>query len=201
MKYLFALLILFSVTPNWAQYTREDAREDLMQLKNGMLLVRLLTNQTAIESLEAQGRSKEAERLRQQQYLENKEIVLSFSKAFDFCPVYFFYSDASPHIRKGNLEGHLFNAQLEPVYASTLPDTYYTAEFSQTENLGIKGLIVMNAQLFPLSAPFPFYQRKYVFLGIVALSKAKMVDQYNQRLHGTYRLWFADETEKDTIPQ
>lgn len=192
MKIFLSLLCFIGITQISAQYTREDAKADLLQLRNSMLLVRLHTNDVAINYLESQGRAKEADRLKERQYLENKEIILSFSQAFDFCPVFFFYSEASDDIRQGNLEGNLFNAQQQPVEPHEFTEAYYTAEFSETENLGITGLIVMNDQLFPLESPFPFYQRKYTFMGLIALSKAKMIEQYNKKLHATYQLWFPE---------
>lgn len=131
--------------------------------------------------------------MRERQYRENKEILLSFSQTFDFCPVYFFYSDASDDIRERNFEGHLFDAGLQPVEASVVPEIFYSAEFSETENLGIKGLILMDQKLMPLEAPFPFYQRKYIFGGLISMSKARMVEQYNSRLFDTYKMWFPEE--------
>lgn len=194
MKVFLSLFFFLIITNISAQYTRDDARADLLQLRKSMLLVRLHTNDAAIDYLESQGRTKEAERLRERQYLENKEIILSFSRAFDFCPVFFFYSEASNDIREGKLEGNLFSAQQQPVEPHEFSETYYTAEFSETENLGITGLILMDDQLFPLESPFPFYQRKYTFMGLIALSKAKMIERYNQKLHATYQLWFPQES-------
>lgn len=158
-----------------------------------MLLVRLKTREASIAALEKMDRHKEAEQLREKQYRENKETILSFSQAFNFCPVYFFYSDASNLVRMGKLQGQIFNSQLELVDADELGKPFFTAEFSETENLGIHGLILMDDHLIPLQAPFPFFQREYTFFGMISLSKAKMVERYNSRLYGTYSLWFSDE--------
>ncbi len=198
-KLLLPLLMLLAIS-TFGQYTKENAKEDLQQLKNGTLLVRLKTNEASISALEAQGREKEAERMKERLYQENKEILLSFTNAFDFCKVYFFYAPSSEDIRKGNFEGHVFNAQRIPVHPDSLAGTIYTAEFSETENLGIKGLIVMDGNLFPLKSPFPFYQRKYIALGLIAHSKAKMIDLYNQKLHSTFRMWFPEEDAVKATP-
>lgn len=184
----------------YGQYTKEDAKVDLQQLKNGTLLVRLNTNEASISALETQGRLKEAERMREQLYQENKEILLSFTNAFDFCKVYFFYAPSSENIRQRNFEGHVFNANRLPVDADSLVGKIYTAEFSETTNLGIKGMVLMDSNLFALKAPFPFYQRKYRVMGLVSDSKAKMIDLYNQKLHSTYKLWFKVEEEETTTP-
>lgn len=177
------------------QSDQEKAKEQLQQLKNGVLLVRLKTNANSIEAYEQAGLEKEAEAARQKQYQENKEIILSFSQTFDFAPVYFFYSDASDAIRKGQFEGQVFDSKLKPVEIEKLEARpVFTGEFSQTPNTGIKGFVLMNQDMIPLKSPFPFYQRQYVFFSLITLSKAKVVERYNERLHGTYQLWFPEKS-------
>ncbi len=198
MRKLFIQLIMLMTITTFGQYTKEDAKVDLQQLKNGTLLVRLKTNEASISALEAQGRHKEAEQLKERLYQENKEILLSFTNAFDFCRVYFFYAPSSDDIRERNFEGLVFNANRQIVDVDSLQGAIYTAEFSETENLGIKGLIIMDGNLFPLKSPFPFYQRKYRVMGLVTDSKAKMIDLYNQKLHSTYKLWFPEEEDNAT---
>jgi hypothetical protein len=193
MRYFLFSFLFFSTVLLQAQYTKSEAKEDLLQLKQGTLLVRLKTSQAAIAALESRGRNKEAERIKERLYRENKEILLSFTNAFDFCNVYFFYAPSSEKIRNKEFEGYVFSANRLPVPADSIKGPIYTAEFSETENLGIKGLILMDENMFPLKAPFPFYQRKYTALGLVAHSKGKMVELFNKRLHSTYKLWFSDE--------
>lgn len=190
---LICLLVLNSIQ---AQYGKEEAMQDLDNLKNGMLLVRLKTNVEAISQLEAQGKATEAEALRQRQYQKNRDIILSFSKSFDFCPVYFFYASQSEDIRNAKLSGNLFDSNLKLVETQKLPEFYLTAEFSKTENLGLEGLIIMNSKLFPMESPFPFYQRKYRFFGLVSHTKSKMVYLMNHNMHEHYAFWFPEKVEK-----
>ncbi len=165
MRNLFTVLAIFITTISTAQYTKEDAKADLQRLKEGTLLVRLRTNEASIAALESQGRKKEAEKMKEALYRENKEILLSFTQTFDFCRVYFFYAPSSDNIRDKDFEGHVFDVNLRPVPADSIGSNIYTAEFSETENLGIKGLIVMDDNLFPLKSPFPFYQKKVYCTG------------------------------------
>lgn len=203
MKNLITLLALFIFPAVQAQYTKTEAKIDLHNLKNGVLLIRLHTNQASIAALESRGRQEEADKLKEQLYLKNKEILLSFKNAFDYCPVYFFYAQSTEAVRKGQFEGILFDYDRLPVSAGKITGKVYTAEFSETTNLGIEGFVLMNDQLFPLKSPFPFFQRKHIALGLIKLSKAKMVEQYNKRLHDTYKLWFQkgkkEESEDGTV--
>lgn len=176
-----------------AQSDQDQAKERLVKLHNGMLLIRLQTSEKQINALTEQGRTEEAEEIRQRQYDENKETILAFSQVFDFCPVYFFYAGDSEKIRSGELAGVIFNSDLE-VLANTagLPEYFLTGEFSETPNLKIDGLVIMDEQMLPLEAPFPFYQREHILMGIITLSKGQMVERLNVRMHDLLKIWGAE---------
>ena len=187
---LFGLLLsLFS----YAQSDIEVAQQQLKDLKQSFILVRLKTNQLAIESMEEKGLTKRAAALRHKVYLENKETILSFYQTFDFCPVYFFYSDKSDDIRNGKLSGNVFNDKLELVDSDLLEKRpFFTAEFSETENLKMDALILMDDFLLPLKAPFPFYQRRFIFFSLWSQGKGTIAKRYNKKLHKYYQLWHSN---------
>lgn len=185
--YTAIALTLLSLSPNLhAQETRksekQSRKEFIHDFKNGVLLVRLQDRDKSIRELEERGLADEAEKIRQAQRRENRETILSFGKTFDFCPVYFFYAKDSEAIRKADFTGKVFNANLEVV---EVPEgkKIFTAEFAETETLGIDGLIVMDDRLLPLEDPLPYFERRYIFFGLINRSKAKMVEAYNEKLH------------------
>lgn len=186
-----AVLLSFMLS---GQSGMEEARKQLNDLHEGVLLVRLKTNNASIEAMQKAGFDEKAELARQEQYEKNKETILSFSQAFDFAPVYFFYSDDSEAIRQGNLAGNVFGSDLKPVPAEELKGKpIFTGEFTETPNTGIEAFVVMGQDLIPLKSPFPFYQRKHVFFSLITLSQAKVVERYNEKLTSTYKLWFDQE--------
>lgn len=189
---LFAFL--FSVG-TIAQSDLSTAKQQLHDMKNGVLLVRLFTQQAKIDGLKAEGKTSQAERVAQQQYQINRDILLSFSQVFEFCPVFFFYSQDSEAIRNGDFKGKVFDVSQRLVDPSEIKGTVFTAEFSETANTGIDGLIIMDDQMFPLSAPFPHFQREHTFLGMVSLTKSKIVHRMNNKLRDTYYLWFPESRE------
>ena len=184
-----SLLILFTSS---AQSDLSIAKEQLHQMKNGVLLVRLFTREAEIDGLKSVGRTVEAQRIAEQQHLENRDIMLSFSQVFQFCPVFFFYSHHSEDIREGKYQGKIFDSSQRLVETSEIKGTVFTAEFSETSNTGIDGLIIMDDQLFPLEAPFPHYQREHTLFGLVSLTKAKIIHRMNNKLRDTYYLWFPE---------
>ena len=188
VRLFFYLLLISSIAFGQSDY--DEAKERLENLKNGMLLVRLQTSQKQIEAMVDKGLEEEAELLRQEQYEENKESILAFSQVFDFCPVYFFYADKSEAIRDKQLAGNIFNSDLVVLQSvSELPDFFLTAEFAETPNLKIDGVVIMDEQMLPLEAPFPFYQREHIILGLISLSKGSMVERLNARMHDLYNMW------------
>jgi hypothetical protein len=188
VRLFFYLLLISSIAFGQSDY--DEAKERLENLKNGMLLVRLQTSQKQIEALVDRGMEEEGEARRQEQYEENKESILAFSQVFDFCPVYFFYADKSEAIRDKQLAGNIFNSDLVVLQSvSELPEFFLTAEFAETPNLKIDGVVIMDEQMLPLEAPFPFYQREHILLGLISLSKGSMVERLNARMHDLYNMW------------
>ena len=190
IKTVIGALLLFMTTLCYGQSDLEKAKIQLNQLKESFILVRLQTDSLKLKALESRGLHREAEILKRRQYLENREIILSFQQTFDFCPVYFFYSNKSDEIRKGNIVGNVFDYELEIVSSEKLQsETFFTAEFAKTENLGINALVLMDHFLLPLKAPFPFYQRQYVFFSMIRQGKGTMAKRFNKKLHEYHEAW------------
>lgn len=188
-RYPLLLVILFwstftlkaQVEPNHSP-EKYDRKAFITDFQQAVLLVRLQDRQLSIEKLEAKGLHEEAEQIRAAQRRENRETILSFGKTFDFCPVYFFYAKDSEAIRRGDYLNKVFDANFNLVTLS--PDQkVFTAEFSETDALGIDGLIIMDHQLLSFKEPLPYFERRYVFFGLVERSKAQMVEAYNDKLH------------------
>ncbi|HPD64734.1 MAG TPA: hypothetical protein P5050_08850 [Bacteroidia bacterium] len=148
------------------------AYQHILALKEGVLLVRLKTSDNIIQHLNNAGKTEEAEKIRQQQRIENLEIVASFKKYFRFCPVYFFYSTQTAEAMSGNFKGILLNDSLQAdSMINFLPQIYYFAEFGYLDlneegstGTGIEALIIKDKAFNQLERPFPFYVRRNEFL-------------------------------------
>jgi hypothetical protein len=111
------------------------SREQINQLKNGALLVRLKTNNNSIAALRKIGKIKQADEMQKKQAAYNLKIIRAFRKNFDFCSVYFFFSNYST-----NISERLFNKVIF-LNDSLVPDTsikftyktFLTAEFGIIE--------------------------------------------------------------------
>jgi len=140
---LLAFLFAFTVYANDAagSVNKENRKqqkiraiEQIRQLKDGALLVRLHTRENSITALRNSGNDQMAGELESVQREYNRGIVKAFNAEFDFCTVYFFYSNQSESILNKQFDDVVFlNAQLLPDTSVTFEaGTYLTAEFGTT---------------------------------------------------------------------
>lgn len=190
MNYRWFVLLFFSTflvfSTSLIGQENNAVKTFITTLNNGALLIRMESRDDALRLLREKGLNEEAAELERKIYLEIKETMLSFEQTFTFCPVYFFYAKNSERIREGQLNGVIFHAQEEFVEVVNLPEKYYTAEFSETSQLGITGLIIMDEKLLPLAGPLPHFERKFTWFGLRERSKAQMAEAYNERLWSLY---------------
>jgi len=209
-KWLFILffpLIISAQTPE----------EQIDLLKNSSLLIRLKTRDQAVQAASDAGLTEMAEEMKEEQRLENEEIVKAFIANYDFCPIYFFYSSCSKDILDRNFKGCLLDANLQPVksipdlddffiaefdYVKKQPDSYfggYTVEYDTSgaierrsnyyggTELGPDALVMMDSRFRQLRQPFPFYVRTYQGFFLLRRDKAKVVEILNNELNEFYK--------------
>jgi len=174
LSLFFSAIFIISLQAQVAEVTPPDA-----------LLIRLQSKQRNIEALKESGRIEKAQELQERQEEENAAILKSVRANFDFVPVYFFYAKNSEEVRQGNFEGVIFDKEMNKV---SLPASskVLVAEFSETPQLDIKGLILLGQDLQPLESPFPKVIRRYRFFSLIEASKSKMIAELDQRLEKIY---------------
>ncbi|HRG53901.1 MAG TPA: hypothetical protein PLL00_13790 [Bacteroidia bacterium] len=114
---------------------KETSTAQIHQLKNGALLVRLKTNELAISALNKNGQSSKAEAVEKKQAQINKNIIAAFKKEFNFCPVYFFYSNYSTAIKNREFDKVIFlndSLQSDATIKFVQPN-FFIAEFGTVE--------------------------------------------------------------------
>jgi len=98
---------------------KDSATDQLNNMQSGVMFIRLPTNEAKIARLKKVGRDDLAKKESAEMAQFHTDILKTFEKHFTFCPVYFYYSDKSVEVKKGNLDGNLFDAKLKNV--SNLP--------------------------------------------------------------------------------
>ncbi|UTW61923.1 hypothetical protein KFE98_18195 [bacterium SCSIO 12741] len=198
-RFLLLLLSLFLMHTSgvWAQNSRK-ASDQIYELKNGVLLVRLMTRSKSINALEKAGNTKQADKIKAEQQQKNQQIIAAFQNYFDFCPVYFFLSDQTAEVKARNWDKVVFlNAELQADTSLTdfNPEVFMMAEFGIVEpkvndgipvsDQGLPGLVISNSDFVQLSAPFPYYIRTYENLPVEKKAQ-NAVEKWNQELHDFY---------------
>lgn len=206
------LPILMFAQPSAKEQARELARTQIIGLKSSTLLVRLYTKKNVIEALESQGMAKRAAVVKRKQEKVNAEIIESFQK-FDFCSVYFFYSDQSDYIvdknyskvdlfdKDGVLELQLDGPNFFVADFGVLknenstifknPDAQQTGRTKvktykgRTSTLNKRCMYLRNSELQQLKRPFP-YTVWFHPTPVQRLSYEEVVSKMNEQLQEFY---------------
>lgn len=128
MKYILLIILFFIAIEGQTQeapvqkkrisirrHFKNLSVQQIKDLKNGVLLVRLHTKNSTISALRKNGNDKQADKIELKQFETNQEIIIAFRERFEFCPVYFFYSDYSINVMEREFGNVTFlNDSLEP---------------------------------------------------------------------------------------
>jgi hypothetical protein len=139
--YVFVVSVFFALFLSSTIYSQPDtqppsrlkAQERAKQLKEGALLVRLLSRESSAKKLRDRGLTAQADELLRRQAEKNKIYIDAFLEEYDFSKVYFFSSDDSPQVKSGDLQDVVFlddngNPDENISFAS---DYFLIAEFSK----------------------------------------------------------------------
>ena len=179
------------------------AVDQIRQLKNGVLLVRLRTSDIAIKNLKKKGTEKKAATVQRQQDAANQRLVYAFEKQFNFCPVFFFYSSETYQAKTGKTSGYFLNNKLQPDPLIAIPDTnFFVAELTELEQFRLdpdspqesinaevtfKALVLRDHKFHQLTKPFPFFIKASSNFPPRKRSEAEMVNLMNARLQEFYK--------------
>jgi hypothetical protein len=212
LSFLFIFLCFLPLGAQDSADRHQLAYQQIKDLHEGVLLIRLPTRKRSIEALEEMGRNAEADRLRADIQEENAQTVEAFARSYDFSPYYFFHSSSSVAVRDERWEEVvLFDAQFDTVHNFSAPSNYFIAEFGRLQpdtatftgqerytqtaegtgtktsqygssNLGIPALVILSANFIQLDDPFPYYVRTFDSVPF-RRKKWKAVKIWNERLH------------------
>jgi len=187
-----------------------QARKDINDLKNGVLIFRLKTNDRAIKKLEQilnnpatseASKKRISERtmpnLKASAEKLNDKLKRAFAEAYDFSAVYFMPDNCTNALQNGDQITCLTDADGNAVSEDVLKDKIvFLADFSELENdktSRIKGLIISDKNSRRLAPPFPYFQKRGgVFINlssntITPKDALKMIEIWNAKLHAFFK--------------
>jgi hypothetical protein len=157
----------------------ERGIRDILQLRKGVLVVRLNFRERSIQHFRESGKEKKAFEMKLQQDSLNVELMRAFTRSFSFCPVYFIRSDDYNLFIEGQ-QNLLLNSKLQRDSSIHLPsdkpyyfldlgdlkgnmpiDEYHYRNLNKTmpssEVVAHNALVIKDSLLTQLSPPFPCY--------------------------------------------
>lgn len=186
---------------NTLRFSVAKAQINLLK-KEGVLLVRLKTNANTINRLKNAGNIDLATQVERETYLNNKAIVRAYNKEFNFCPVYFFYSNYSDSVKHKKLDNIFVDSTLSvnpsivcnasfyliaeqgSIYESSLGIVSESqAPYAIEKGIASKemAIVVKNRYFIQLHKPFPYYQAGY------SIKKyGEFVKKFNKELQSFY---------------
>lgn len=183
------------------KWKRQYAEDCIRNLKTGALVVRLNTKSTAIGLYRNNDQDYIADRIDQKQLEENRELVKAFLSEFDFCKVYFIYTDDLDSLYAGKKKGLFLSDRLKIDTSIVLQESFYmvagyghvaaetyiipgdTAAPKEYVNKAAidRALVVKDSTNWQMAEPFPYFvhatMEKYV---------SKHVRVLNNKLHNYY---------------
>lgn len=162
---LLVLIITIFQVSLFAQSAKEIAQKQIMDLKNGYLIVLVETNQNKIHALEKaklqsnnhSNIDESIKELKEQSIISRKKIKLAFDSFYVFSKVLFFpdslYSNKS-------IPRYFYNDQWELVEKNLEDLPYFYFNKGITQSVGLEAYIIRNHDGNDLKPPFPYYVRR-----------------------------------------
>ncbi len=179
---LFITLNSIFKTHNYIENKRNEKRKQIVQLKEGTLLVRLKTSENKISSLQEKGKFELATNVENEQKDENIKIISAFRTKFNFCKVEFFYSSHSEKILKSKFDKIFLNDNLEIDLSRSIDTTkeIFLAEFGEISENNIRHLSWSGFE-----SNFDFKIKKYLSQNTWDYDRA--INNMNIRLYRYYK--------------
>jgi hypothetical protein len=124
---------------NFRKRRKAVAAWQINQLKKGALIVRLKTNQMAIDALLKSGDEVGAEKLRIEQAGINTSMIKAFKDHYRFSKLYFMYSGASDSLLKGVKAGIFIDSTLNVNPSIRITEEFYLiaeSDFVYSSSIG-----------------------------------------------------------------
>jgi hypothetical protein len=174
MRSILLLILFVSTQFSFIEINPEQkAYNHIRNIKKGVILVRLHTDDVVIEQMKKLQQHRTLKRKQEEIQKKNREMYGALTAAYDFSEIRFFYARDSKKVAARTYENIFLNSDLEldmnitipeniPVYILDVGDIYFEAISGHME-----GIMVMDNQFEALEKPFPFYVRKRSGISII----------------------------------
>lgn len=170
---------------NYNKRSRVLAYWQISELKEGALVVRLRNNRLLIEQLQKSGQKEMARQKLMEQYAMNKNTMLAYLDNFNFCKLYFIYSNSSDSLLNGIRKGIFLDTTLNIDPKIELTQNFYVIaerDYGYNSTIGfvkedsarlvkeggtavrMMAVVLKNKYYHQLKAPFPYLVKEKNFM-------------------------------------
>jgi hypothetical protein len=170
---------------NFNKRSKVVAYWQISELKAGAIVVRLRNNRLLIDELNKSGNKALAKQKIMEQYAMNKNTMMAYIDHFDFCKVYFMYSNSSDSLLNGHRKGIFLDTTLAINPNIELKETFYLIaerDYAYNSTIGfvkedsarlvketgtavrMMAVVLKNKFFHQLKAPFPYLIKEKNFM-------------------------------------
>lgn len=146
LKWTCFVLLLFVNSDLFSQLNQFD--------ENGILIVRLQSDQNKIDYLRGQitNENKQAieqriAEVRQERRQHNQMMIAYFDLNYNYSKIIYMYDTASVHLKNGKTKDILLDMNLEPISDFTLNNYSFLVLSENTNSSSARGLVLLNPDL------------------------------------------------------
>lgn len=195
-----ALLLLCSVHCMHGQtvfQNKEDklsASQTIVDLKDGILLIRFASNRNKMEALQksmsnavssadSSRLQREIDRTIEESETLQNDVIKALANEFDFCDYAFFYDKDSKSVLEG--KGPVYKADLKTEIAIDPERSVYVMYVGRTPESSINGFVIVDRSLDPIPRPFPGVISRSGFSGLFGSDNGH-IKRLNKKLFKYY---------------
>ena len=183
-QFKYTIFLIFTICLNIY------SQDYIKSLPENFLLVRLKTNEKLIQYYIKNGDVNSANREKLKIKELNNEIMSSFKKNWTLSPVYFFYSNYTEEIKKGNFKSVFHdkpNKNINNFDTNILNKKPVIVYFGYPQGkIKFDALVISNFKLEQLEKPYPKYVRTFKGLGFLKRSSDRVVNILNKKVKWYY---------------
>ena len=199
MRYRILFFVPLFIVLGFNQISPEEtAKLRVKELKEGVLLVRLHTNDAVIAKLKSLHEDKARVKKIEEIYQANLSNYQALTSSYNFSEILFFYARNSDKVRNREFDNIFLNSKLEidtsihigkneSFFILDIGDIYFEHISGHME-----GVVVLNRDFEQLQKPFPFFVRKRNGMKIIRRTDMDVAIILNRKLTEFYAKFFSD---------
>jgi hypothetical protein len=153
---------------------RVQSEQAIQQLKEGVLIIKLISDRKKIDVLKQQIKANPNDRKTQKELTRtiehrndfNQNLINGIKMEYSFSQVYYMYDYYASKLVQGVRTGIFLDDQLQPIDINLKDKSIFVLGEGKAGESGIQAFIVHSDNMKPLAKPFPYYFKRNDFFKV-----------------------------------